>query len=50
MFITFNDPATVISKVGISSVSAEGALNNLDTEMPDFDFKKSAESRQIRLE
>jgi hypothetical protein len=30
----------VIAKVGISSVSAEGALNNLDTEVPDFDFKK----------
>ncbi|MBB5394371.1 GH92 family glycosyl hydrolase [Mucilaginibacter sp. AK015] len=40
MYITFDDPGTVISKVGISSVSAEGALKNLDTEMPDFDFKK----------
>jgi hypothetical protein len=30
----------VIAKVGISSVSTDGALKNLDTEVPDFDFKK----------
>jgi putative alpha-1,2-mannosidase len=40
MFIQFDNPGEVISKVGISSVSAEGALKNLDTEVPDFDFKK----------
>ena len=40
MYIQFDNPGEVISKVGISSISAEGALKNLDTEVPDFDFKK----------
>jgi len=40
MYIRFDNPGEVISKVGISSVSADGALKNLDTEVPDFDFKK----------
>jgi putative alpha-1,2-mannosidase len=40
MYIQFDNPGELISKVGISSVSPEGALNNLDTEVPDFDFKK----------
>lgn len=40
MYIQFDNPGDVVSKVGISSVSAEGALKNLDTEVPDFDFKK----------
>jgi len=40
MYLQFDDPGEVTSKVGISSVSAEGALNNLDTEVSDFDFKK----------
>ncbi len=40
MFIQFDNPGEVISKVGISSVSADGALKNLDAEVPDFDFKK----------
>jgi putative alpha-1,2-mannosidase len=40
MFIQFDNPGEVISKVGISSVNAEGALRNLDAEVPDFDFKK----------
>jgi putative alpha-1,2-mannosidase len=40
MYIQFDNPGEVISKVGISSVSADGALKNLDTEVPDFDFKK----------
>jgi putative alpha-1,2-mannosidase len=40
MYIQFDNPGEVISKVGISSVSTEGALKNLDTEVPDFDFKK----------
>ena len=40
MYIRFDNPGEVIAKVGISSVSADGALKNLDTEVPDFDFKK----------
>jgi putative alpha-1,2-mannosidase len=40
LYIQFDDPGEVISKVGISAVSAEGALKNLDTEVPDFDFKR----------
>src|SRR5437588_10706905 len=40
MYLQFDDPGEVISKVGISSVSAEGALKNLDAEVPDFDFKR----------
>ncbi|MEP6614263.1 MAG: GH92 family glycosyl hydrolase, partial [Mucilaginibacter sp.] len=40
MYIRFDNPGEVISKVGISSVSADGALKNLDAEVPDFDFKK----------
>jgi putative alpha-1,2-mannosidase len=40
MFIQFDNPGGVTAKVGISAVSTEGALKNLDTEVPDFDFKK----------
>ena len=40
MFIRFDNPGEVISKVGISSVSADGALRNLDSEVPAFDFNK----------
>ncbi|CAM3764743.1 GH92 family glycosyl hydrolase [Mucilaginibacter galii] len=40
MFIQFDDPKEVLVKVGISSVSAEGALKNLDAEIKDFDFKQ----------
>jgi putative alpha-1,2-mannosidase len=40
LYIRFDNPGEVISKVGISAVSADGALKNLDAEMPDFDFKK----------
>jgi putative alpha-1,2-mannosidase len=40
MYIRFDNPGEVISKVGISSVSTDGALKNLDTEVPDFDFRK----------
>ncbi|MDF2433940.1 MAG: hypothetical protein JWP44_3571 [Mucilaginibacter sp.] len=40
MFIRFDDPGEVIAKVGISSVSTDGALKNLDAEIPGFDFKK----------
>ncbi|MDB5110263.1 MAG: hypothetical protein JWR67_1377, partial [Mucilaginibacter sp.] len=40
LYIRFDNPGEVISKVGISAVSADGALKNLDTEIPDFDFKR----------
>src|SRR6201996_8076146 len=40
MYIQFDNPGEVIAKVGISAVSADGALKNLDTEVPDFDFRK----------
>lgn len=40
MYLQFDNPGEVISKVGISAVSTEGALKNLDAEVPDFDFKK----------
>ena len=40
MFVRFDNPGEVIAKVGISSVSTDGALKNLDTEVPGFDFKK----------
>ncbi|WP_214070689.1 GH92 family glycosyl hydrolase [Mucilaginibacter sp. dw_454] len=40
LYIRFDNPGQVISKVGISAVSADGALKNLNAEMPDFDFKK----------
>ncbi|GGH04916.1 GH92 family glycosyl hydrolase [Mucilaginibacter phyllosphaerae] len=47
MYIRFDDPGVVISKVAISSVSAEGALKNMDAEVPDFDFKKVAKAAKI---
>jgi len=40
MFVQFDNPGDVVAKVGISSVSADGALKNLDAEVADFDFKK----------
>lgn len=40
MFIQFKNPGDVLAKVGISAVSTEGALKNLDTELPDFDFRR----------
>lgn len=40
MYLQFDNPGEVIAKVGISAVSAEGALKNLDAEVPDFDFKR----------
>ena len=57
--LQFDNPKEVIAKTGISSVSAEGALKNLDAEIPDFDFKKvqqqakvtwNAELSKIRVE
>ncbi len=47
MYLQFADPGEVIVKVGISSVSTEGALNNLDTEVPDFDFKKVQKAAKL---
>ncbi len=47
MYIQFDNPGDVIAKVGISSVSAEGALKNLDTEVPDFDFKKVQKDAKV---
>ncbi|MEO6523449.1 MAG: GH92 family glycosyl hydrolase [Mucilaginibacter sp.] len=40
MYIQFDSPGEVVSKVGISSVNTDGALTNLNAEVPDFDFKK----------
>jgi putative alpha-1,2-mannosidase len=40
MYLRFDNPGQVIAKVGISDVSTEGALKNLNAEVPDFDFNK----------
>ncbi|WP_345952514.1 GH92 family glycosyl hydrolase [Mucilaginibacter sp. PAMB04168] len=40
MYVQFDDPKEVLVKVGISAVSSEGALKNLDAEIKDFDFKQ----------
>jgi putative alpha-1,2-mannosidase len=48
MYVQFDDPKEVQVKVGISSVSAEGALKNLDAEIKDFDFKQV--QKQARAE
>jgi predicted alpha-1,2-mannosidase len=34
-------------KVGISAVSIEGAMRNLEAEQPDFDFKKTKEAARL---
>ncbi|TWR26139.1 glycoside hydrolase family 92 protein [Mucilaginibacter achroorhodeus] len=47
MYVRFDDPGSVISKVGISSVSTDGALKNLDTEVNDFDFKKVVKTAKL---
>jgi putative alpha-1,2-mannosidase len=47
LYIQFNNPGEVISKVGISAVSADGALKNLDAEIPDFDFKSVQKAAKI---
>ncbi|QQL50407.1 GH92 family glycosyl hydrolase [Mucilaginibacter ginkgonis] len=39
-FLQFDNPGEVIAKVSISAVSVDGALKNLDAEVPDFDFKR----------
>jgi putative alpha-1,2-mannosidase len=50
MYIQFDNPGEMIAKVGISSVSTEGALKNLDTEVPDFDFKRYKKPPKTCLE
>jgi putative alpha-1,2-mannosidase len=44
LYLQFDNPGEVISKVGISAVSADGAFKNLNAEIPDFDFKKVQKS------
>ena len=39
-WLQFDNPGEVVVKVGISAVSTDGALKNLDAEVPDFNFKK----------
>ncbi len=41
LFIQFDQPGELLAKVGISAVSAEGALKNLDAEIPHFNFQKT---------
>jgi putative alpha-1,2-mannosidase len=48
MYVQFDEPKEVLVKVGISAVSAEGALKNLDAEVKDFDFKRV--QKQARAE
>ncbi|BAU54462.1 GH92 family glycosyl hydrolase [Mucilaginibacter gotjawali] len=50
MYIRFDNPGEVIAKVGISSVSTDGALKNLDAEVPHFDFKKVEKAAKILWE
>jgi putative alpha-1,2-mannosidase len=40
MYLQFDNPGEVIAKVGISSVEADGALRNVEAEVPDFNFNK----------
>ncbi|MEO6148987.1 MAG: glycoside hydrolase domain-containing protein [Mucilaginibacter sp.] len=40
MFVQYDNPGNVMVKVGLSHVSVEGALKNLDAEIPAFDFKE----------
>lgn len=47
LFIQFDNPGEVISTVGISSVSVEGALKNLNAEVPDFDFKRVEKAAKV---
>lgn len=42
--LQFGSPGEVIAKVGISAVSADGALKNLNAEVPGFDFKQIAKN------
>ena len=39
LYIQFDHPGEVIAKVGLSAVDEKGAFNNLETEVPDFNFK-----------
>ncbi len=47
MFVRFDNPGEVVSKVGISAVNTEGALKNLDAEVPDFDFDKIQKAAKV---
>ncbi|MGZ3754192.1 MAG: GH92 family glycosyl hydrolase [Mucilaginibacter sp.] len=38
LILEFDNPHELLTKVGISAVDANGAFNNLETEMPDFNF------------
>jgi putative alpha-1,2-mannosidase len=38
LILEFDNPHELLAKVGISAVDANGAFNNLETEMPDFNF------------
>ncbi|RYZ95886.1 MAG: glycoside hydrolase family 92 protein, partial [Sphingobacteriaceae bacterium] len=40
MYVQFDNPGEVLVKTGLSHVSTDGALKNLQSEIPDFDFKK----------
>jgi predicted alpha-1,2-mannosidase len=40
MYVQFNDPGEVLVTTGLSHVSAEGALKNLQTEVSEPDFKR----------
>jgi predicted alpha-1,2-mannosidase len=46
-FADRNKPV-VMAKVALSSVSEEGALNNLKTEMPGWDFEKTQKSAEAK--
>ncbi|RCH55252.1 hypothetical protein DJ568_08685 [Mucilaginibacter hurinus] len=39
MFVQFDNPGDVMVKVGLSRVSEAGALKNLETEIPGYNFK-----------
>ncbi|MEY3678910.1 MAG: hypothetical protein RI924_1051 [Bacteroidota bacterium] len=44
LFVQFDNPGKVLAKVGISAVSSEGALRNLEAEIPHFDFQKTLQA------
>lgn len=51
-YVRFDTKAgeSIVVKVGVSSVSKEGALNNLNAEMPHFDFDKAKQQCQALWE
>jgi predicted alpha-1,2-mannosidase len=48
--LTFANPKEVKVKIGISPVDEQGALNNLNTEIADWDFDKVKNTAQIAWE